>query len=259
MEKEQLRRLAVFLARYATTLLAVNVHTSRVARNAKRLGEALGVEVQMTSLIRTLTITVTDNESGRSITEVAEVLPKANNFRLNSELSALSWRGLDEQYPLEQLEEEFDRIVYRASQTSFPLQWGLISFSNSCFCMIFGGDLFAIFMVFLATAAGFGSRHFLQRRYRMNHYIGTAAAAFISASIAALAIWYPGANSNVAIATSVLYLIPGVPLINGTIDILEGHTISGTSRLIGALLIVISISTGLALSLLFFSRSLVMQ
>ncbi len=237
MEKEQLRRLAVFLARYATTLLAVNVHTSRVARNAKRLGEALGVEVQMTSLIRTLTITVTDSASGRSITEVAEVVPKAHNFRLNSELSALSWRGLEEHYPLEQLEEEFDRIVYRASQPSFPLQWGLISFSNSCFCMIFGGDFFAIFLVFLATAA----------------------AAFISASIAALAIWYPGANSNVAIATSVLYLIPGVPLINGTIDILEGHTISGTSRLIGALLIVISISTGLALSLLFFSRSLVMQ
>lgn len=259
MEKTQLRGIASFLARYATTLLAVNVHTSRVARNAKRLGEALGVDVRMTSLIRTITLTVTDPASGRSMTEVAEVVSKANNFRLNSELSALSWRALDDRYPQERLEAEFDRIVQRASKPSFRLQWGLISFSNSCFCLIFGGDILAVLMVFLATAGGFRLRHYLTQRHHLNHYIGTAAAAFTSASIAALSLWLPDANSNIAVATSVLYLIPGVPLINGTIDILEGHTISGTSRLIGALLIVISISTGLALSLLFFSRSLVMQ
>ena len=44
----------------------------------------------------------------------------------------------------------------------------------------------------------------------------------------------PGWTPDIAIGTSVLFLIPGVPLINGIIDILEGHTVTGTSRLIQA-------------------------
>jgi len=48
----------------------------------------------------------------------------------------------------------------------------------------------------------------------------------------------------------VLYLPPGVPLINGIIDIVEGHTLSGTSRLIHGALIILSIACGMAITLL---------
>lgn len=48
----------------------------------------------------------------------------------------------------------------------------------------------------------------------------------------------------------------GVPLINGIIDILEGHTVTGTSRLIQATLLVICIATGLAVPLLLFMKNL---
>ena len=45
-------------------------------------------------------------------------------------------------------------------------------------------------------------------------------------------------------------------LINGIIDILEGHTVTGTSRLIQATLLVICIATGLAVPLLLFMKNL---
>ena len=51
-------------------------------------------------------------------------------------------------------------------------------------------------------------------------------------------------------ATSVLFLVPGVPLINGVIDIVEGHILIGCSRLINALLLIICIAIGLSATLL---------
>ena len=54
-----------------------------------------------------------------------------------------------------------------------------------------------------------------------NHYVIFIASAFAASMYASVAMIFD-TTSEVAIATSVLYLIPGVPLINGVIDIVEG-------------------------------------
>ena len=122
--------------------------------------------------------------------------------------------------------------------------------SNACFCALFGGDLFACLLVALDTAAGFYLRKFLIGR-GLNHYVAITLAAAISIAIPALGIYLgcPTETGSMALA-SVLYLIPGVPLINGIIDIVEGHTLSGTSRLIHGALIILSIASGMAITLL---------
>jgi uncharacterized membrane protein YjjP (DUF1212 family) len=48
----------------------------------------------------------------------------------------------------------------------------------------------------------------------------------------------------------VLYLIPGVPLINGVIDIVEGHVLTGFARLVEATLLIICIAVGLSITLM---------
>ena len=63
-------------------------------------------------------------------------------------------------------------------------------------------------------------------------------------------------TAETALATSVLYLVPGVPLINGVIDIVEGHVLIGCSRLIGALLLILCIAVGLSVTLLMVKGSL---
>lgn len=63
-------------------------------------------------------------------------------------------------------------------------------------------------------------------------------------------------TSEIALATSVLYLIPGVPLINGIIDIVEGETIIGCSRLISAFLLIICIAIGMSFTLMLVKNSL---
>ena len=59
------------------------------------------------------------------------------------------------------------------------------------------------------------------------------------------------------IATSVLYLVPGVPLINGVIDIVEGYVLTGFARLTEAALLIINIAIGLSFTLLLVKNSLI--
>jgi uncharacterized membrane protein YjjP (DUF1212 family) len=56
-------------------------------------------------------------------------------------------------------------------------------------------------------------------------------------------------TASVAVATSVLYLVPGVVFISGIIDTLEGFVVIGFSRLVNAILHTISLAIGLLISI----------
>ena len=53
-----------------------------------------------------------------------------------------------------------------------------------------------------------------------------------------------------------LYLVPGVPLINGVIDVVEGHVLTGFARLTEAALLIVNIAIGLSFTLLLVKSSL---
>ena len=88
-----------------------------------------------------------------------------------------------------------------------------------------------------------------------NHYVIFIASAFAASMYASVAMIFD-TTSEVAIATSVLYLIPGVPLINGVIDIVEGHVLNGIARLTSALMLIVCIAVGLACTLMIVKNGL---
>ena len=189
----ELKAVTQFVAEYATRLMGSGVHTSRVVRNTKRLGEALGVRVMVSAFQKVVTFSVYDDESGRVYSEVADIPPLPISFELNSELSALSWDACDLKQRMQ--------------------------------------------------AKGF------------NHYVIFIASAFAASMYASVAMIFD-TTSEVAIATSVLYLIPGVPLINGVIDIVEGHVLNGIARLTSALMLIVCIAVGLSCTLMIVKNGL---
>jgi uncharacterized membrane protein YjjP (DUF1212 family) len=154
---------------------------------------------------------------------------------------------------LDELREKYNRIVSKPL-TNPPLVLLMVGLANASFCKLFGGDWGAIGIVFLATLAGFFVRQRMQSGH-ISHFIIFTVSAFISSIVASTALLFDR-TAEIAIATSVLYLIPGVPFINGVIDIVEGHTLTGFSRLTQAVLLVICIASGLSCSLLLFKNSL---
>jgi uncharacterized membrane protein YjjP (DUF1212 family) len=57
-------------------------------------------------------------------------------------------------------------------------------------------------------------------------------------------------NPQLALAASVLLLIPGVPLINAAEDLIQGHTASGIARGVMGGIITLAIAVGLTLAIM---------
>ena len=81
----ELKAIARFVAEYATRLMGSGVHTSRVVRNTKRLGEALGVRVIVSAFQRVVNFSVFDDESGEVYSEVVDIPPLPISFELNAD------------------------------------------------------------------------------------------------------------------------------------------------------------------------------
>jgi uncharacterized membrane protein YjjP (DUF1212 family) len=253
-ENDELKEIAKFVADYAACLLGSGVHTSRVIRNSKRIGESLGITIRMTTFHKSIILTVYNNQNDNVYTEVVDIPALPINFEYNSELSSLSWKAYDKRLPLDVLREEYLQIKEKPKMSPHWILL-LVGLANASFCKLFGGDWSAVGIVFIATIAGFFTRQQMQRKH-INHFIVFTVSAFIASMCASTTLLFDDATAEIAIATGVLFLIPGVPLINGVIDIVEGHTLTGGSRLIQAFLLIICIAVGLSFPLLLFKNSL---
>ena len=123
-----------------------------------------------------------------------------------------------------------------------------VGLANASFCRLFGGDWIAMGIVFTSTLVGFAAKQRMQA-HGVNHFLIFIISAFMASLCASAALRFD-CSAETALATSVLFLVPGVPLINGVIDIVEGHILIGCSRLINALLLIICIAIGLSATLL---------
>ena len=130
----------------------------------------------------------------------------------------------------------------------------LVAFANAAFCRLFGGDWIAMGLVWMATLTGFFVRQELTVR-KVNHMLIFIVCSFVANLVAALGVYSDwGTTQDVALGTSVLFLIPGVPLINSILDILEGHVLIGFSRAINAAILIICIALGLSMTLLILGK-----
>ena len=252
-----IQELSNFLLDFATTLMAVGSHTSRVVRNVTRIADSFDYGVDMTVFQRNITMTIKhrDDYSIRR-TYVRRIPAAALNFQTISDLRSLSWDAYDNHLELAEIQKQYSRIITRPPMSRW-LVLVLVAFANAAFCRLFGGDLMAMGLVWVATLVGFFVRQELMKRH-VNHMVVFVVCAFIASLIAGLGFRYHwGTTEDIALGTSVLFLIPGVPLINSIIDILEGHVLVGWSRAINAFILIICIALGLSMTLLILGKEVI--
>ena len=258
-------RLLDFLLRFATTQTSVGVQTSRIVINTTRIAHAYGYEPTIMTFQRNITMTLTPVlGDGRHSYRPLDAHPVSGmlqhrhgplNFFYNAELSRLSWFAYDNHLSLDELEERFQRIIQTPPMNRWLMLY-LISQANMAFCLLFGGDLMSGLFVFLGTFCGFLLRQELNRHH-VYHYLTVVLSAVVASFIVGV-----GAKlgceemPKIALSASVLYLIPGVPFINGMMDLLDGYVLNGISRLLTAVMIVVSITVGLSFTLMSLELSL---
>ena len=252
--QQHISEIADFIARYLSYMLGAGVHTSRVVRNSKRLGTALGVDVSIHTSQKTATLSVSSADTPVHDTRVIDIPPFPISFEWNADLSALSWAALDDSMSLEAVRGKFEELVSKPKMNPFFVLL-MASLANASFCRLFGGDIWAMLVTFTATMIGFFTRQHLMRR-KVNHYTVFIVSAFVASLCASSALSLGIETAETALATSVLFLVPGVPLINGIIDITDGHIQIGISRIVNAFMLIISMAIGMSITLILVKDSL---
>ena len=246
---QNLKEITIFLSEYAATLMAVGVQTSRVCRNTERIAVSFNYHANILIFPKTMSITLHDNHCNHSYTYVKRMPSMPLNFRSNMELSKLSWRAFDEHLSIDTLWSEYKRIISEKRESPWVVLI-LVSFANACFCRLFDGNITSMVIVWIATFIGFYIRQQLTKRK------WSALAVFIICSFISTIIGSTdyllihGGTEDMSLGTSMLYLVPGVPLINGVMDIIDHHVLNGIARLTNAGMLIICIALGLSLTLL---------
>ena len=209
---------ADFLLGFADALMVAGTQTSRVARNVERLAGNFGYRAEIITLPKTIVMTL--SAEGKSLTRVKKISPPRPDFSALSELRILSWEAYRNGWSLRQCERRFAEIgkIKKADKRVVAV---VVAFGNAAFCRLFGG-FYSIPLVFFCTLAGFAVRSGLEKL---------------------------DFKTSIAISTSVLYLVPGVPLLNSVIDIFDGNVLAGFSRLANASSIILAMALGLLASL----------
>ncbi len=254
----KLNEITGFIADYAAVLLGSGVHCTRVLRNSRRICEAYGLDITMTIFASNIILTLSDPEQDEICTEVVHIRQLPVSFELNAELSALSWKVFDHHQSIGELRREYRQILERPRMNSWLVTL-LVSVANACFCRLFDGDLGAMLFVFVSTFAGFRLLRWLKKK-GIDHFLSVIIVSFVSSFACSCLVLLPPmaghADVTVAMATSVLFMVPGVLLITGVIDIFENHTLIGIARLVRSVLIVLCLAVGLSISMVVFQGSL---
>ena len=247
--RPQIQELTNFLSEYTAKMLSIGTYTARIEHCVRRIADAYDYEASLMIFVRHFIISVMD-PADNSIrrTYVKTGAAAQISFDLISELSALSWEIYDEKIPLARARASFAEIL-ASQKKSFAKTLVLLSAANAAFCELFGGDGGAMALVFVATAFGICARYLLSK-LKINLKIQYIAVSFAVSFIVSLGARYGlSATPDVAVGSSILFLIPGVWLINSVFDILNENMLVGISRGLNTGLLIICIAIGLFLTL----------
>ena len=243
LSNSNIREVSDFLADFAISLMGSGTQTARVLRNVNRLAETFGYKIDTIILPRTIILTLaTLSGPFEHNTVVRKVRHMPLNFLLLAKLRILSWETYLKKLSFEQCKRSYEEILNTPGISGFPLIL-TVSCGNAAFSQLFGG-FYSIPVVFVGTFFGFWLKDVLLKR-RVNALLVVMLSAFVSSFIVAVMAKIFDFKTDIALSTSVLFLIPGVPLINSVIDFIDGHILAGVSRLVNALSTIVALTFGL--------------
>lgn len=245
-----------FLSEYATWLWGCGATCIRLEKNVRRMAQALGVEMDMSIMPTHVYATVWRGDRSDSYTQVRRIHKSVISFDVNTRLSKLSWDLADGRCDFEQAKTMFEDI--KNTPTANPwLVLLLASLANASFCRLFGGDAMAMLLVFVSTLFGMRVKQVMIAD-KIDVRFAFVCSSFVSSVIASggsLFGW--GTTPEIALASSVLYLIPGIPYINSVNDMLDGHYICAYSRLMEGIVLTACLSLGLCCGLVLMNIKMI--
>ncbi|HPB05893.1 MAG TPA: threonine/serine exporter family protein [Prolixibacteraceae bacterium] len=248
---QELGKIADVLLETGALLMGAGANTGRIRVTVNRIAHSLGYQVELLITHRALMVSVIDDEGETFTSKLKRTPPHGVNFKVLSGISRMSWRVQDEDWELDRINEELNRLK---SLPHYP-RWLillLVSLAGATFCRLFGGGGIEMLVAFIATFLGLFVRQEAVKK-NFNLFICVLMAAAVASLIAGAAVKLGiGKAPELAFATSVLFLVPGVPLINSFTDLIDGNVSTGIVRGVNGFMIAFCIALGMMLAMVLY-------
>lgn len=257
----QQQRITRLCIRCALLLMQYGGESAVVVDLTKRLGKALGIDgvecglsfnaVTLTTLYKGRCITTVRNTVHQGIhvnilVQIQQIVLHAEQVHQTREFILTS---SEQDTLIDEIEHNFDNMV----RTTYPNTLVSIFVGISCasFAYLNGGDLMIALVTLMAGFVAMRMRIFLAAHH-FNPFVVVIMTAFTATLLGASAYFLQlGANADIAVAASVLLLVPSFPIINSLSDILKGYINMGVGRWMFATMLTLSACVGIVIALIF--------
>ena len=242
-----LREALQVVLRFGSLMLRAGDTVFRVREAMGLLARSMGVETLQVH-IGLDSMVVTARRGGEQVTQASEIAPLGiNAWRITAldRLARSSRAGLS---PV-QLAADLDAIEAAPPlRSTFTVALG-IGLASGAFSYLNGGDTQGTAAAILAGGLGQALRALLFQR-QWNQYAVTALCAVFTAGLYCLIIAAMGSAFSAAHAAgfifSVLFLVPGFPLVASLLDLVQHQTVAAMARLAYALMVLLAAAIGLS-------------
>ncbi len=230
------------IAQAGQMLLAHGAESTLVGDIMRRMGAACGMsEVEVSLSASSLVLTTVYD--GHCITTARRCPDRGINMRVVTQVQRIC-------IMMEKGILDYSLAQKKLNQIS-PERYNrwlvvvMIGLSCAAFARLAGGNWTVFTMTFIASAAGMIVRQEIGHR-QFNPLVNFTVTSFVTSIISAQAIIYQlGNKPTIVMASSVLMLVPGFPLINAVADMLKGYINMGIARFVMASLLTLATSLGI--------------
>lgn len=227
--------------------------TDKIIRNSQRIATLFNIpekNFHMQVMPSILFLNISDGV--QSHTEFRNCTKHAINMDIVISISHFTWRALKENYSLYKVRESLENII--AKKKNYSAAQTILATGAACggFCFLFGGDILAVFYTMICAMLG-KTLQLKLLKFGINEFFVITSVAF-AVSLAAYSVHFlPSKAVWIPLTACALFLIPGVPMINATIDILNKFLSNGINSAFRAIFIAISMTMGIIFALKFFN------
>ncbi len=229
MTREEQKDISRLVSLSGQLLLQHGAESKLVHDLCLRLGSALGLErVELAlsaSAIVCTTVTPANNVT-TTVNCLEKVIDMQMVMRVHSLIVAVERNILNPKHFAKRL------VALSTERYNRWLLALMVGLSCACFSHFSGGMLTEFIITFSASFLGVTTRQTLTD-YRFNPYLNAGASAFVATLVSSSSyIYHLGEDPSIVMASSVLFLVPGFPMINALSDMLKGFTNIGVARFV---------------------------
>lgn len=251
-KEQDIQKIGMILLRTGSMLQSCGTCTARIRIILARIANTYDLTTNTFITHRALTLTLLNKKGEPVFNSVKRTAPVGVNFKVVAGISRMSMDIRKEIWSLKAIEQELCQLE-KISHYPQIIILLMVSLAGASFCFLADGNILAMAVCFVATFAGLFIRQETSKIH-FNPYLCVFLAALTATFVAgSFRSFFPEINLEHGFATSVLFLIPGVPLINSFVDFIDGNLLNGIIRLTNGFIFSFMIALGMICTILIFN------